>query len=57
MSHLKDIKVIGCLKISCPCEMDILINQEAESHLNAKILLHPYYCASFLCPMFFPSFL
>lgn len=26
---------------------------ETESHLNVKILLHLYYCASFPCPVFF----
>lgn len=34
MFHLRDIKVIRCVEISCPCEMGILMNQEVESHLN-----------------------
>lgn len=37
--------------------MKILMIHEAESHLNMKILLHPYYCASFPCPVFFTKLL
>lgn len=57
MSHLKNIKAVRCLEITCPCVMKILMIHEAESHLNMKILLHPYYCASFPCPVFFTKLL
>lgn len=58
MAHLKNIKQLDrCLEITCPCEMEMLMIHEAESHLNVKILLHPYYCDSFPCPGFFTKLL
>lgn len=36
MSHLKNIKAVRCLEITCPCGMEMLMIHEAESHLNVK---------------------